>query len=267
MNMLLHGVENPDINYRDSLSQDFALEEEKYSLILANPPFAGSIDVDSAAKNLLAVVNTKSTELLFLALFLKLLKPGGRAAVVVPEGVLFKSSKANKEIRRMLVEDQKLEAIISLPSGVFKPYSGVTTAILIFTKTNSGGTDTVWFYDMNADGFSLDDHRRPLLDENQLGSVHSKKLTIEEHAKNNLPDIISRWEKRHSKELKRGKNEQSFAIKREEIAANGYDLSISKYKEIIYDFVEHVKPQKLILELKKLEDDIQVDIKKLEGML
>jgi len=175
MNMLLHGVENPVITYRDSLSQDYAVEEEKYSLILANPPFAGSINIENAAKDLLAVVNTKKTELLFMALFLKLLKPGGRAAVVVPDGVLFGNSKAHKEIRRMLVEEQKLDAVISLPSGVFKPYAGVSTAILIFTKTNSGGTDLVWFYDILADGWSLDDKRQPLLEESKLGSTPSEK--------------------------------------------------------------------------------------------
>ena len=171
MNMLLHGVENPSISYRDSLSQDYALEEEQFSLILANPPFAGSLDYDSTARDLLAVVKTKKTELLFLALFLKLLKPGGRAAVIVPDGVLFGSSKAHKDLRRLLVEEQKLDAVISLPSGAFKPYAGVSTAILVFTKTNSGGTDSVWFYNMLADGWSLDDKRKPLLEPDNLGTT------------------------------------------------------------------------------------------------
>ena len=264
MNMLLHGVENPNINYRDSLSQDFALEEEKYSLILANPPFAGSIDIDSAAKDLLAVVNTKSTELLFLALFLKLLKPGGRAAVVVPQGILFKSNNANKEIRRILIEDQKLDAVISLPSGIFKPYAGVSTAILLFTKTNSGGTDTVWFYDMKADGFSLDDQRNALLDENKLGVNPSEKLTSEEHTKNNLPDIFSRWQERQSKELKQSRKNQSFTVKKEEIIANNYDLSLNRYKKLENKSVKHLPPQQLISELKILEDEIQLELKKLE---
>ena len=152
MNMLLHGVENPAITYRDSFAQDHAGEEEKYTLVLANPPFAGSLDYENTAKDLLQIVRTKKTELLFLALFLRLLKPGGRAAVIVPDGVLFGSSRAHKELRRMLVEDQKLDAVIKLPGGVFKPYAGVSTAILLFTKTNSGGTDTVWFYDVEADG-------------------------------------------------------------------------------------------------------------------
>ena len=193
MNMLLHGVENPDIRYRDSLAQDHAGEEEKYTLVLANPPFAGSLDYENTAKDLLQIVKTKKTELLFLALFLRLLKPGGRAAVIVPDGVLFGSSKAHKELRRMLVEEQKLDAVVSLPGGVFKPYAGVSTAILLFTKTNSGGTDHVWFYDVEADGWSLDDKRTPLLPEDKLGPVPQTALTADEHAKNNLPDVLARW--------------------------------------------------------------------------
>src|ERR1700752_5138777 len=169
MNMLLHGVENPDIRYRDSLGHDHAGEEEKYTLVLANPPFAGSLDAETVAKDLQQVVKTKKTELLFLALFIRLLKPGGRAAVIVPDGVLFGSSKAHKELRRMLVEDQKLDAVVSLPAGVFRPYAGVNTAILAFTKTNSGGTNFVWFYDVDADGWSLDDKRTPLLSDDKLG--------------------------------------------------------------------------------------------------
>ncbi len=193
MNMLLHGVENPDIRYRDSLAQDHAGEEERYTLVLANPPFAGSLDYENTAKDLLQIVKTKKTELLFLALFLRLLKPGGRAAVIVPDGVLFGSSKAHKALRQMLVEDQKLDAVISLPGGVFKPYAGVSTAILLFTKTNSGGTDHVWFYDCEADGWSLDDKRTPLLPEDKLGPAPRTPLSEEEHAKNNLPDVLARW--------------------------------------------------------------------------
>ena len=267
MNMLLHGVENPEITYRDSLSQDYAVEEEKYSLILANPPFAGSLDFDTTAKDLLAVVKTKNTELLFLALFLKLLKPGGRAAVIVPDGVLFKSSKANKEIRKMLIEEQKLDGVISLPSGVFKPYAGVSTAVLLFTKTNSGGTDTVWFYEMTADGWSLDDHRKPLLKADMLGTHPSSKLTAEEHAKNNLPDLLERWHKREGAERDRARTEQSFAVKREEIAAADYDLSLNRYKEVVHEHVEHVAPLQLIAELNAIEEDIQAGLKQLEGML
>ena len=267
MNMLLHGVENADIQYRDSLSQDYAVEDEKYSLILANPPFAGSLNKDGVAKDLLKVVDTKSTELLFLALFLKLLKPGGRAAVIVPDGVLFKNSKANKEIRRMLVEDQKLDAVVSLPSGVFKPYAGVSTAVLFFTKTNSGGTDSVWFYDMTADGWSLDDHRRPLLAADKLGTHPSSKLTAEEHEKNNLPDVLERWHKREGSERDRARTEQSFAVKCEEIKANDYDLSLNRYKEVVHEHVEHVAPLQLIAELNAIEADIQAGLKQLEGML
>jgi type I restriction enzyme M protein len=177
MNMLLHGVENPDIRYRDSLAQDHAGEEGRYTLVLANPPFAGSLDYENCAKDLQQIVKTKKTELLFLALFLRLLKTGGRAAVIVPDGVLFGSSNAHKTLRKILVEEQKLDAVISLPGGVFKPYAGVSTAILLFTKTNSGGTDHVWFYDVDADGWSLDDKRTPLLSEEKLGSTPKQNPT------------------------------------------------------------------------------------------
>src|SRR6185369_9934217 len=173
--------------YRDSLAQADNNDAERFTLVLANPPFAGSLDYESTAKDLLQVVKTKKTELLFLALFLRLLKPGGRAAVIVPDGVLFGSSKAHKEIRRILVEGQKLDAVVSLPGGVFKPYAGVSTAILLFTKTNSGGTDQVWFYDLQADGWSLDDKRSPLLSEDKLGAVPKTVVKADEHAKNNLP--------------------------------------------------------------------------------
>jgi type I restriction enzyme M protein len=267
MNMLLHGVENPDISYRDSLGQDFALEEEKYSLILANPPFAGSINIDNAAKDLLAIVKTKNTELLFLALFLKLLKPGGRAAIIVPDGVLFKNSKANREIRRTLIEDQKLDAIISLPSGVFKPYAGVSTAILLFTKTNSGGTDTVWFYDVTADGFSLDDKRQPLLGLDKLGLTPKTSLTVDDHVKNNLPDILVRWQQRETKEKSNERTAQSFCVPKTEIKANDYDLSLNRYKQVVHEHVEHVSPKVLIKELKQLEAEIQLGFVELEELL
>src|ERR1039457_102566 len=203
MNMLLHGVENPDIRYRDSLAQDHADEIERYSLVLANPPFAGSLDYENTAKDLLQVAKTKKTELLFLALFIRLLKPGGRAAVIVPDGVLFGSSNAHKTLRKILVEDQKLDGVVSLPSGVFRPYAGVSTAILLFTKTNSGGTDHVWFYDVNADGWSLDDKRTSLLLEAKLAPVTVISLRSEEHGKNNLPDVLARWAKRDGDELER----------------------------------------------------------------
>jgi type I restriction enzyme M protein len=267
MNMALHGVDNPDIRYQDSLAEDHAGDEEKYSLILANPPFAGSLDYEGTAKDLLAIVKTKKTELLFLALFLRLLKPGGRAAVIVPDGVLFGSSKAHKELRRMLVEEQKLDAVISLPSGAFKPYAGVSTAILIFTKTNSGGTDKVWFYDMKADGWSLDDKRQPLLAEERLGVTPARPLTEAEHAKNNLPDVLNRWGLRDTVERERLRTAQSFCVPKADIEANGYDLSINRYKEVVHAAVEHIAPKEILAKLAKLEVEIQAGMKTLEGML
>ena len=267
MNMLLHGIESPEITYRDSLSQDYAVEEEKYSLILANPPFAGSLDYDTTAKDLLNVVKTKKTELLFIALFLKLLKPGGRAAVIVPDGVPSNNNNAFKKIRQILVEEQKLEAVISLPSGVFKPYAGVSTAILIFTKTNSGGTDNVWFYDVQADGWSLDDKRQPLLDADKLGVTPATALTADEHAKNNLPDVLERWNNRAGTEVFNARTAQSFCVPASEIAAAGYDLGLNRYKEVVHEQVVHVPPKQLIAELKKLEAEIQAELSELEGLL
>ena len=240
MNMLLHGVENPDIRYKDSLAQSVTEsgdDAERYSLILANPPFAGSLDYESTAKDLQQIVKTKKTELLFLALFLRLLQTGGRAAVIVPDGVLFGSSKAHKTLRKLLIEDHKLDGIISMPSGVFKPYAGVSTAILLFTKTNSGGTDTVWFYDMRADGFSLDDKRTPQPD------------------KSDLPDILARWQSRDS-ETERKRTERSFLVPKAEIAGNDYDLSINRYKEVEYEAVEYDPPAVILERLAKLEDEI-----------
>ena len=248
MNMLLHGVENPDIRYKDSLAQTDADDAEKYSLILANPPFAGSLDYESTAKDLQQIIKTKKTELLFGALFLRLLQTGGRAAIIVPDGVLFGSSKAHKTLRKILVEDQKLDAIISMPSGVFKPYAGVSTAILLFTKTNSGGTDDVWFYDMQADGFSLDDKRTPQPDKSDLG------------------DILKRWQKR-SAEKKRARTDQSFLVPKAEIAENDYDLSINRYKEVVYEAVEYDPPNVILKRLADLDDEIAKGRKELEGML
>ncbi len=266
MNMLLHGVENPDIRYRDSLAQDHAGEEDKYTVVLANPPFAGSLDYENTAKDLLAIVKTKKTELLFLALFLRLLKPGGRAAVIVPDGVLFGSSNAHKELRRMLVEDQKLDAVISLPSGVFRPYAGVSTAILLFTKTNSGGTDSVWFYDVDADGWSLDDRRQPLLPDEKLGPVPTQPLTEAEHAKNNLPDVLGRWSHR-ADEGERPRTAQSFCVPKADIEATGYDLSLNRYKEVVHEAVQHRAPKDILADLESLESEIQAGLKELEEML
>lgn len=248
MNMLLHGVENPDIRYKDSLAQADEDDAEKYSLILANPPFAGSLDYESTAKDLQQIVKTKKTELLFLALFLRMLQIGGRAAVIVPDGVLFGSSKAHKTLRKILVEDQKLDAVISMPSGVFKPYAGVSTAILVFTKTNSGGTDNVWFYDMQADGFTLDDKRNPQSD------------------KNDLPDILVRWNNREA-ESERARTDQSFFVPTSEIENNDYDLSLNRYKEIEYEAVEYDPPRIILERLGKLEEEIIQGRQELERML
>ncbi len=213
MNMMTHGVDNPFIEYRDSLS-DQNPDREKYTLILANPPFKGSLDADIVSTDLLKVCKTKKTELLFLALFLRMLKVGGRCACIVPDGVLFGSSTAHKAIRKELIEGNRLEAVISMPSGVFKPYAGVSTAILIFTKTGHGGTDKVWFYDMKADGYSLDDKRS-------------------ETKENDIPDIIARFHALDA-EQERKRTEQSFFVPKDEIVGNDYDLSINKYKQTEY---------------------------------
>lgn len=277
MNMVLHGVEGPDIRYKDSLAQEHAGDADRYSLVLANPPFAGSLDADQVAKDLQQIVKTKKTELLFMALFLKLLKPGGRAAVIVPDGVLFGSSTAHKAIRKMLVEDHRLDGIVKLPSGVFRPYAGVSTAIVLFTKTNSGGTGQVWFYDCQADGYSLDDKRNPLLPAEKLGPVPghmnasghfvSETLSSEELAKNNLPDIAARWEKRSGAERERPRTAQSFCVPKAEIAAAGYDLSLNRYREVVHEAAEHRPPKEIIAELKALEKEIADGLDELEAML
>jgi type I restriction enzyme M protein len=248
MNMLLHGIESPDIRYRDSLSEGASEDTETYTLILANPPFAGSLDFESTSKDLQRVVKTKKTELLFLALFLKLLKPGGRAAVIVPDGVLFGSSKAHRELRRILVEDQKLDAVVKLPSGVFRPYAGVSTAILLFTKTNSGGTDHVWFYEVRADGYSLDDKRNPV-------------------EANDLPDVLARWAARTTTERDRARTEQSFFVPKADIAAQGYDLSLNRYKEIVHDEAEHRPPLEIVADIETLEGEIDKGLAELKAML
>lgn len=249
MNMLLHGVENPDIRYKDSLSEEHSGDEEQFTLILANPPFAGSLDESSTSKDLLKILKTKKTELLFLALFLRLLKIGGRAAVIIPDGVLFGSTKAHKAIRQMLVEEQKLDGIVSMPGGVFKPYAGVSTAVLFFTKTNSGGTENVWFYDMRADGFSLDDKRQEI-------------------KSNDIPDILARWKQRTSaEELGRARTDQSFVVPVSEIRTKDFDLSINRYKEVVHEAVSYESPQKILADLAALEEEIQAGIKELQGML
>lgn len=246
MNMMTHGIDNPFIEYRDSLSDQNA-DREKYSLILANPPFKGSLDADIVSADLLKLCKTKKTELLFLALFLKMLKVGGRCACIVPDGVLFGSSKAHKDIRRELVENNRLEAVISMPSGVFKPYAGVSTAVLVFTKTGHGGTDEVWFYDMKADGFSLDD----------------KRTAVKE---NDIPDIVARFHARET-ERERKRTEQSFLVPKQEIVDNGYDLSINKYKQVEYKPVEYPPTSEILSELNALEQEISKGLKELEGMI
>lgn len=266
MNMALHGVEGADVSYKDSLSEGVAGDTEAYSLILANPPFAGSLDKETTAKDLLRVVDTKKTELLFMALFLRQLKIGGRAAVIVPDGVLFGSSKAHKAIRKMLVEDQQLEGIVKLPSGVFKPYAGVSTAIVFFRRTDSGGTDHVWFYDLQADGLSLDDKRSNLLDDTKIGP-HVTGLTADEHTKNNLPDVLARWQNREGDERQRDRTDQSFCVPKADIAAADYDLSINRYKQVVHEAVDHRAPKDIIAELKQMEADIAKRLADLEAML
>ena len=246
MNMMTHGIDNPFIEYRDSLS-DQNEDREKYSLILANPPFKGSLDADTVAADLLKTCKTKKTELLFLALFLRMLRVGGRCACIVPDGVLFGSSTAHKAIRRAIVEDNRLEAVVSMPSGVFKPYAGVSTAVLVFTKTGHGGTDNVWFYDMRADGFSLDDKRTPVKD-------------------NDIPDVVARFRNRDA-EQSRARTEQSFMVPKAEIVENGYDLSINKYKQTEYKPVEYPPTEEILAEIKAIEAEIARGIEELEGMM
>lgn len=246
MNMMTHGVESPFIEYRDSLS-DQNIDTDKYSLILANPPFKGTLDADSVSASLLKVAKTKKTELLFLALFTRMLKIGGRCACIVPDGVLFGSSKAHKQIRKAIIEDNRLEAVISMPSGVFKPYAGVSTGILIFTKTGHGGTDKVWFYDMKADGYSLDDKRSPVKE-------------------NDIPDIIERFN-HLDKEEDRKRTEQSFLVDMKEIVDNDYDLSINKYKEVIYEKVEYPPTSEILTDIEELNKEIDKNLEELKALL
>lgn len=246
MNLMLHSIHHPDVRYRDSVSKENDVNAA-FTMCLANPPFKGSIDAESISDSLKAVTSTKKTELLFLALFLRLLKKGGQCACIVPDGVLFGSSKAHQSIRRELVEQHQLRAVISMPSGVFRPYAGVSTAVLIFTKTAAGGTGNVWFYDMQADGFSLDDKRTPV-------------------AQNDIPDIIARFSALE-KEKDRARTERSFFVQKEEIVANGYDLSLNKYKQVEYTPVEYPPTQQLMTELHELEMQISAGLAELEEML
>ncbi|HEX4444522.1 MAG TPA: class I SAM-dependent DNA methyltransferase [Galbitalea sp.] len=255
MNMQLHGVENPTIERRDSLAEEHFVAGGDFTLVLANPPFAGSLDYETTAKDLLQIVKTKKTELLFLGLTLRLLKNGGRAAVIVPEGVLFGSSTAHKALRRTLVEDHKLDAVIKLPSGVFKPYAGVSTAILFFTKTSSGGTDAVWFYDVRADGFTLDDKRAPT-------------------TANDLPDLMGRWSVRNSasnggiwEEVSRSRMDQSFLVPKAEIVANDYDLSLNRFRDVEQAETIFRPPADILAELVTIEREIETAIEDLARAL
>ncbi|MDD2402590.1 MAG: class I SAM-dependent DNA methyltransferase [Clostridia bacterium] len=246
MNMMLHGVENPNIEYRDSLSEQNK-DKEKYTLVLTNPPFKGSLDYESVSADLLKVTKTKKTELLFLSLILRILRKGGRCASIVPDGVLFGSSNAHRAIRGEIIEKHHLHAIISMPCGVFKPYAGVSTAIMIFSKTGAGGTDNVWFYDMKADGLSLDDKRQP----------------VEE---NDIEDIVMRYHNLEG-EVDRKRTEQSFMVSKEEIVGNDYDLSINRYKEIEYEEVVYEEPKAILEKIEEIEDEISEKIKDLKKCL
>lgn len=246
MNMMTHGITNPNILYKDSLS-DQNTDANRYTKILANPPFKGSLDYDIVSTDLIKVTKTKKTELLFLALFLRMLQNGGRCASIVPDGVLFGASNAHKSIRKEIVENHRLEAIISMPSGVFKPYAGVSTAVIIFTKTGAGGTDKVWFYDMQSDGYSLDDKRSPL-------------------EKSDIPDIITRFHAL-TQEESRERTEQSFLVPKDEIVGNDYDLSINKYKKSAYVEEEYPHPLEIMTEINELEMEITAGLAELEDML
>lgn len=246
MNLMLHSVSNPKIEKRDSVSKDYD-EEGKYHLILANPPFKGTLNKENISDKLKGITNTTKSELLFVGLFIQMLKVGGRCACIVPDGVLFGSSKAHKSLRKELVENQYLEAVISLPSGVFKPYAGVSTAVLIFTKTNSGGTENVWFYDMKSDGYSLDDKRQPVVE-------------------NDIPDIIQRFHNLEG-EKERKRTEQSFFVKREEIENNGYDLSINKYKQIEYVAKEYPPTSEIIKDIEERHQRIGEQINVIKELL
>ena len=246
MNLMLHSISHPEVDYMDSVSKQNQIHD-RYSICLANPPFKGTVDAESIHDNLKTVTNTKKTELLFLALLLRMMKKGGKCACIVPDGVLFGSSKAHKSIRQELVERHQLQAVISMPSGVFKPYAGVSTAVLVFTKTGAGGTGHVWFYDMKADGFSLDDKRT-------------------EGKDNDIPDIIERFH-HLEQEIERKRTEQSFMVPKQEIIDNGYDLSINKYKKVEYVPVAYPPTSEILADLQGLEQEILQGLKELEGML
>ena len=246
MNLMLHSITQPHINYVDSVSKQNSIASA-YDIILANPPFTGTVDEESINDNLKAVCNTKKTELLFVALFLRMLRKGGRCSCIVPDGVLFGGTNAHKALRKELVENNHLQAVISMPSGVFKPYAGVSTAVLVFTKTGAGGTDKVWFYDIKADGFSLDDKRSII-------------------ATNDIPDILARFHNLAG-ETDRKPTEQSFLVDKTAIEANDYDLSINRYKEVVYEKVEYDAPSTVMTRLDELSMDIASKMKELRGLI
>lgn len=246
MNLMLHSITYPRVEYMDSVSKQNDISSQ-YDIVLANPPFTGTVDAESISDDLKAVCSTKKTELLFVALFLRMLRKGGRCSCIVPDGVLFGTTKAHKSLRKELVENHRLQAVISMPSGVFKPYAGVSTAVLVFTKTGAGGTDKVWFYDMKADGYSLDDKRTPI-DEGDI------------------PDIIARFHDPEG-ELDRKPTEQSFFVDKADIAANDYDLSINRYKEIVYEKVEYDPPQVIMARLDELSKDIAAKMEELRRLI
>lgn len=246
MNLMLHSINQPNIDYVDSVSKQNETVSE-YDIVLANPPFTGTVDAESIHDNLKTICNTKKTELLFVALFLRILQKGGRCACIVPDGVLFGTTKAHKSLRKELVENHQLQAVISMPSGVFKPYAGVSTAILVFTKTNAGGTDKVWFYDMQADGFSLDDKRSPV-------------------ETNDIPDILNRFHQLDA-EADRKPTDPSFLVDKSAIVANEYDLSINRYKEVVYEKVEYDAPEVIMNRLDELNLSIASKMEELRGLI
>jgi type I restriction enzyme M protein len=270
MNLLLHGVDAPEIHYQDTLSASFSehfpqAATDNFDVILANPPFKGSLDAEDIHPSLLRSVKTKKTELLFVVLILRMLKRGGRCAVIVPEGVLFGSSKAHKALRQHLVDENELQAVISLPSGVFKPYAGVSTAIVVFSK--GGRTDRVWFYDVDADGRSLDDKRQMLVPPEKYGPVPTSTLSVEEHQLNNLPDVLNRWRQRNSSELDRTRRDKSFVVPKSEIVDAAYDLSINRHRDVVHMVVKHDSPKEILSDLRRLEEEMQRSLRSIEEML
>jgi type I restriction enzyme M protein len=247
MNLQLHGIESPNLIGKDALSEGNGDLRDRFSLILANPPFKGSLDYDSVETSILKVVKSKKTELLFLGLMLRMLKTGGRCAVIVPDGVLFGSSNAHKQIRQEIIENHKLDAVISMPGGVFKPYAGVSTAVLFFTKTGTGGTDKVWFYDMQADGYTLDDKRAETKD-------------------NDIPDIVTRYHNLDT-ETSRLRTDKSFLVPFSDIKANNWELSINRYKEVVYNEVTYAQPSVIIQDIKTLQEENKKKLLILEELL